>query len=82
VHLVLGQRFGAYVSRNDGQRVKLSIDNLGAKYIVHKISLRSRAILRKVRVLQLLLDQLGINLDLNWLPSAEKIFADRLSRPI
>jgi hypothetical protein len=80
VHLVLGQRIGVDVSRNGVRRVKLFVDNLGAEHIIRKMSLRSRAIMREVRVLQRLLENLGITLDPHWLPSAENFFADRLSR--
>lgn len=80
VHLVLGREQGVEAQRHEVRRVKLYIDNMSSKYIIGRMVSKSRQIMSEVRILQRLLQRLGISIDPHWLPSAENYFADGLSR--
>ena len=80
VALVLGRGLGVDVQHEDVRRVRLWIDNLGAKFVIQKMSSRSPALMKELRVLHRLVTKLGISLVPQWLPSAANFFADRESR--
>lgn len=80
VSLVLGRGLGVEVQYGDVKRVRLYIDNQGAKCVIAKMTSKAPTLMRELRVLQRLLTRLGISLAPEWLPSAENYFADRLSR--
>lgn len=80
VSLVLGRGIGVDVQHRDVKRVRLWIDNQGAKCVIGKMSSKSRALMQELRVLQKLIKRLGISLAPEWLPSAQNFFADRHSR--
>lgn len=65
---------------DDDRRVKLWIDNQGAKCIIRKMTTKSQSILRELRVLQKWLDKFGISLSPHWLSSANNCFTGTLSR--
>ena len=80
VTLVLGRGIGVDVQNRDVKRVRLWIDNQGAKCVIGKMSSKSRALMQELRVLNRLIKRLGISLAPEWLPSAQNYFADKHSR--
>lgn len=80
VTLVLGRELGVAAQKESVKRLRLYIDNLGAKFIIRRMTSRSKTIMREVRVLQRLLEKLGLSLDPHWPPSAQNYFADKQSR--
>lgn len=59
--------------------MNLYIDNMGVRFIIRRMTGRSPRTMREVRALQRLLDRTGLSLDPQWLPLAQKYFADRQS---
>lgn len=80
VALVLGNGLGVDVKHEDVRRVRLWIDNLGAHFVIKKMSSKAPALMKELRILHRLLSRLGITLAPKWLPSAANYYADRESR--
>ena len=80
VALGLGRGLGVDVKHQDVRKVRLFIDNQGAKFVIQKMSSKSPALISELRVLHKLITKLGISLAPEWLPSAANFFADRESR--
>lgn len=81
---VFGSGLGVDVQHKDVRRVRLFIDNQGAKFVIQKMSSKSPALMQELRVLQKLITRLrvrfGISLVPEWPPSAANFFADHESR--
>jgi hypothetical protein len=80
VSLVLGRGLGVDFQHREVSKVRLWIDNQGAKGVIRKMSSKSPKLMQELRVLHRLLQKLGITLKPEWLPSATNFFAGRASR--
>jgi len=72
------ESFPAAVAR--GGLIRVGCDNMVVVAVLNAMSSRSPALMAELRSLVALLRRLGCRLEASWLPTAENIWADKLSR--
>jgi hypothetical protein len=60
--------------------LKLCVDNSSVVHVTNAIVASSKPMMREIRRLKKMLDELGLQLSSEWIPSVANKFADALSR--
>ena len=63
-----------------GDVIRVVTDYRVALYVVKSLVSRSTALCDEVRRLYTVVQRLGVTLDAEWIPTADNVWADRLSR--
>jgi hypothetical protein len=77
--LLVGQ-LGERVKGEGISMLRLCIDNMSVVHVTSGFVASSRPMMRELRRLKVVFDQLGLQLSSEWLPSVDNKFADGLSR--
>jgi hypothetical protein len=80
IRMSLVDQMGERVKREGISMLRLCIDNTSEVHVTNAFVESSRRIMRELRRLKVVLDQLGLQMSSEWIPSVAKTFADGLSR--
>jgi hypothetical protein len=78
--MVLMRTQGERVKKEGISLLRLCVDNSSVLHVTNAFVASSKATMRELRGLQKVLDELGLQLSSEWIPSVANKFADALSR--
>jgi hypothetical protein len=78
--MLLVSQLGERVKREGISMLRLCIDNTSVVHVTNAFVASSRPLMRELRRLKVMLDQLGLQLSSEWIPSVANKFADGWSR--
>jgi hypothetical protein len=78
--MVLMRTLGEGVKKEGINLLRLCVDNSSVVHVTNAIVASSRPMMRKLRRLKKVLDELRLQLSSEWIPSVANKFADALSR--